>query len=168
MNRDKKLLHIPCCLGNRLINISLWWEAVKEQRKAAQSIFKFNKRIANVTIATTDLFWACPDLFLLKEHLKWIFLSDFYFYFKNANQQCRFIKSSSCLANLNFFYQSTWIFGKCMIAVSCNETYLGSQCKVVEGRGTAAGLKMLSVGAMKTDSFKMQAGLYCGSRKRSL
>lgn len=110
-HRDKKLLHIPCCLGNRLINISLWWEAVKEQRKAAQSVFKFNKRIANVTIATTDLFWACPDLFLflLKEHLKWIFLSDFYFYFKNANQQCRFIKSSSCLANLFLLFLSEYL-----------------------------------------------------------
>lgn len=159
--RDKKLLHIPGFLGNSLINISVWWEAVKGQGKAAQSIFKFNKRIANVAIATTDLFQAChtwsgtsckiltfvlimqiSSTGLWKGHLVW--------------QACTFF----------FLNQSSWVSQKCKITVSCNETCLGNQCKVVLERGTAAGLEMLSMGAMKTNSFKMQAGVFCRSLKR--
>lgn len=77
------------------------------------------------------------------------------------------MKRSSCLASLYFFLnQSSWISQKCKITVSCNETCLGNQCKVVLERGTAAGLEMLSMGAMKTNSFKMQAGVFCRSLKR--
>lgn len=42
--------------------------------------------------------------------------------------------------------------------MSCNETYLGNQCKLVLERGTVAGLKMFFKSVMKTESFKMYEG----------
>lgn len=72
-------------------------EVVKEQRKAAQSIFTFRKKVVNVAIAFLMICYgaAIPEVDLLVR-------LDFYFYFNNENQKYRFIKSLSCLANLYF------------------------------------------------------------------
>jgi len=61
---------------------------LKEQRKAAQSIFKLRKKITNVAIAFLVICSgaAIPEADLLVR-------LDFCFNFKNENQQYRFIRS---------------------------------------------------------------------------